>query len=155
MTPLPVPILIFFGVALFGLLLWLSLVDLKTYRIPNALNFPLILIGLLSGGFTVGFLNAAIGCVIGYLFMVAIEIGFKKFRGIDGLGRGDAKLLAAGGAWCGWMGLPYILLISSLFGLIAALMPAFRKNKQGWIAFGPFLALGIYIVWVSQRLAGA
>ena len=52
-----------------------------------------------------------IGAVIGYLVFFAIEIAYKKFRKIDGLGRGDAKLLAAGGAWCGWMGLPYIVLL--------------------------------------------
>jgi len=55
------------------------------------------------------------------------EYAFKTLRGKDGLGRGDAKLLAAGGAWCGWMGLPFIVLIASGFGLLAALMPSIRK----------------------------
>ena len=79
-----------------------------------------------------------IGAVIGYLVFFAIEIAYKKFRKIDGLGRGDAKLLAAGGAWCGWMGLPYIVLIGSGLGIILALLPKYRSLGRipFWAMFG-------------------
>ena len=77
-------------------------------------------------------------------------MAFKKLRGKDGLGRGDAKLLAGGGAWCGWMGLPFIVLIGSGMGLVAALFPSVRNQKR--IPFGPFLALGILIVWLAFNL---
>jgi len=83
-----------------------------------------------------------------------VEIGFRRLRGKDGLGRGDAKLLAAGGAWCGWTGLSFIVLIASLLGIIAACLPMFKNHEDGWIPFGPFLALAIFIVWTAQKLAG-
>jgi len=54
------------------------------------------------------------------VLFVLIELTYRRLRGQDGLGRGDAKLLAAGGAWCGWSGLPLIVLISSALALIAA-----------------------------------
>jgi len=64
---------------------------------------------------------ALIGAALGYSVFVAIAFAFKKLRGVDGLGRGDAKLLAAGGAWVTWSGLPQIVLIASLLGIAFAL----------------------------------
>ena len=134
-----------------GLLIALSVIDLKTFRLPNVLTFSLIALGLLDAYFFVGqFYERLIGAALGYGVFVSIELLFKKLRGKDGLGRGDAKLLAAGGAWCGWMGLPFIVLIGSGMGLIAALFPSMRQQSK--IPFGPFLALGIFIVWTAFNL---
>lgn len=133
---------------LVSLLLALSIIDLKTFRLPNVLTFSLIGTGLLEAWLFSGDLtNKIIGAVIGYGVFLAIELGYKSLRGQDGLGRGDAKLLAGGGAWTGWFGLPFIVLIASMMGLVAALFPSIRAKKQ--IPFGPFLALGILIVWFS------
>jgi len=106
--------------------------------------------GYIAGAFS----ERIIGMALGYLVFVAIEYGFKALRGKEGLGRGDAKLLAAGGAWCGWMGLPFIILIASGFGLLAALMPSIKKSAgNGRIPFGPFLACGIFMVWIANFYA--
>jgi len=130
-----------------GLLIALSVIDLKTFRLPNVLTFSLVGSGLLQAWLSDGDIQGRIiGAVLGYCVFVAIEITFKKMRGKDGLGRGDAKLLAGGGAWVGWSGLPFIVLIGSGMGLVAALFPSFRKS--GKVPFGPFLAIGIFIVWV-------
>ena len=134
-----------------GILGALSWTDIKNYRLPNTLTFPLMGLGLIEGYLADVFIERAIGMTLGYLVFVAIEYGFKAIRGKEGLGRGDAKLLAAGGAWCGWMGLPFIVLIASGFGLLAALMPSVRKSSEnGRIPFGPFLALGIFMVWSAM-----
>jgi len=101
-----------------------------------------------------GVQNAVIGAIAGYGAFVIIELSYKRLRGRDGLGRGDAKLLAAGGAWCGWAGLPLIVLISSALALIALLFPSFKKMaRSGEIPFGPFLALAIAVVWMSLQIA--
>ena len=140
-----------FGLVLLGTLIVLSWTDIKQYRLPDKFTFPLIALGL-AEGFLEGDLKARlIGMALGYLAFLSIEYGFKALRGKDGLGRGDAKLLAAGGAWCGWMGLPFIVLIASGFGLLAALMPSVRRSAEnGRIPFGPFLALGIFMVWAAN-----
>ena len=136
-------------------LLTLAWFDFRTYRLPDFLTLPLILTGLLQawlyqGNWEGGFF----GALIGYCFFVSIEIGFRHLRGKEGLGRGDAKLLAAGGAWCGWMGLPFIVLIASGSGLIALMLPTVRKKAaKGRIPFGPFLAFAIFMVWISVFFA--
>ncbi len=45
---------------------------------------------------------------------------YRRLRGRDGLGLGDAKLLAALGAWLGLSSLPIILVLASCTGLVAA-----------------------------------
>ena len=139
----------FSGIVLLCVLAVLSVIDARTFRLPDALTLPLIALGL-GFGVTQNILpNALIGAVIGYAGFVGLELFYKRFRGIDGLGRGDAKLLAAGGAWCGWYGLAFIILIASASGLAHALYLSGDKNQQTRIPFGPHLALGIFLTWLA------
>ncbi|MEP3889966.1 MAG: A24 family peptidase [Hellea sp.] len=140
-----------FGLALLACLIALSWTDIKHYRLPDIFTFPLMGLGVLQGYLAQDLQSRLIGMALGYLAFLSIEYGFKALRGKDGLGRGDAKLLAAGGAWCGWMGLPFIVLIASGFGLLAALMPSVRRSAENErIPFGPFLAFGIFMVWAAN-----
>jgi leader peptidase (prepilin peptidase)/N-methyltransferase len=132
-------------------LIALSWIDYKTYRLPNKLTFPLMLIGLLNGYITNKAIDSFIGLTLGYLIFFSLESFYKVIKNKDAIGRGDAKLLAVGGAWCGWVGLPYIILIASSSGLISVLF--FKKyllKLNGHIPFGPFLALGITIIWITN-----
>lgn len=132
-------------------LMTLSWTDYKTYRLPNKLTFPLMLFGLLNGYITNKAIESFIGLILGYLIFFSLEHFYKVIKNKDAIGRGDAKLLAVGGAWCGWIGLPYIILIASSTGLIAVLL--FKKyllKSNGHIPFGPFLALGIALVWITN-----
>ena len=139
---------ILLGSILLVFLVFLSWTDIKSFRLPNILTLPLIILGVFQAYLLPYEITASIiGAVIGYLVFFVIEIVYKKFRKIDGLGRGDAKLLAAGGAWCGWMGLPYIVLIGSGFGIILALVPKYRSLER--IPFGPCLGLAIFMVWTA------
>jgi len=139
--------IILFGVILVIILTALAVIDFRTYILPDYLTMPLIGLGL-AFAYTQGQLNEAlIGAIVGYSGFVLLEIAYKQLRGKDGLGRGDAKLLAAGGAWCGWFGLPFIVLIASAFGLVHALMLA-RTNNDA-LPFGPHLAAGIFLTWLS------
>ena len=137
-----------------GSLIALTVIDIKSFRLPNYLTFPLIALGLLQGYVLRGDIwPYAIGAAAGYLAFLLVEVSFKRLRGIDGLGRGDAKLLAGAGAWCGWMWLPQVVLIGSLAAIAAVLLMRVRKadiTAQTAIPFGPFLAFGIAIVWGVQ-----
>ena len=97
-----VMIIWFFGFVLLSVLAALAVIDFKTMILPNMLTFPLIFIGLLFAYWQNALLAGVIGTAVGYAGLVALELAYKRLRGIDGIGRGDAKLLAAGGAWCGW-----------------------------------------------------
>ncbi|WP_371396357.1 A24 family peptidase [Fretibacter rubidus] len=143
-----------FAFVLAAILLALTVIDIKHFRLPDYLTFPLIGLGLLQGYVLHSdILPFAIGAVAGYAAFVLIEIGFKRLRGIDGLGRGDAKLLAAAGAWCGWLWLPQVVLIGSLAAIAAVLFMRLRDKAvtaQTAIPFGPFLAFGLAVVWSVQ-----
>lgn len=150
---LPVTIWLFLAV-LVGLCGWMSVIDWRTYRLPNPLTGALAVMGLTQAYvMQMDIWPYVIGAVLGYAVFVAIEITFKHLRGIDGLGRGDAKLLGAAGAWVGWAGLPYVVLIGSVMGIVGVLILS-RKNADGHavIAFGPYLCVGLIVVWVAQNI---
>jgi leader peptidase (prepilin peptidase)/N-methyltransferase len=70
-------------------------------------------------------------------------------RGREGLGQGDAKLLAAGGAWLGWEALPWVVLLAAMLGLALALFRRARGvalTRETALPFGPPLALAIWII---------
>ena len=133
----------------------LTWIDVRTYRLPDWLTLPLICAGLLQSWHLTGqVLAAAIGAIAGYTAFVAVEVSFRALRRKDGLGRGDAKLLAAGGAWCSWMGLPWIVMFASTSGLLfAGILMLLRRKSVDVLPFGPFLAFGIFLVWVARILA--
>lgn len=145
---------ILWGLVLMPALAALAWIDMRSMRLPDVITLPLIAAGLVqSWYFTGNVYDAAIGAAVGYLVFVLVEVSYRRLRGRDGLGRGDAKLLAAGGAWCGWMGIPWIVLIASGTGLaFAGLMLLAGRRVTGMMPFGPFLALGIAAVWIGVAL---
>jgi leader peptidase (prepilin peptidase)/N-methyltransferase len=137
------------ALAAFGLcamLLAMSLIDMKTGYLPDSMTLPLLWAGLianLSGNF-VELRDAVIGAIAGYLFLWCVFWLFKLLRGIEGIGYGDLKLLAALGAWLGWIALPQVLLIAALSGAAVGLVAMWRGRMryEEPLPFGPFLALG-------------
>ena len=92
------------------------------------------------------------GAALGFAVLWAVETGYRKLRGREGLGRGDAKLLGAVGIWVGAAGLPVVLMIGSLAGIVAALVQSWRAGRSleagSAIAFGPWIALGGFAAWI-------
>lgn len=149
---------VFAAVLMFALIA-LACIDLETGYLPNAVTLPLIAIGLIAnidGRFTPPG-DALIGAVGGFLVFRGLAELYRAVRGRDGLGGGDAKLLAALGAWGGWMALPFILFLSSATALafVAAGALAGRKIEAATpIRFGPALCAGGALVFIAQRLYG-
>jgi prepilin signal peptidase PulO-like enzyme (type II secretory pathway) len=142
---------------LFGwLLLTLAAIDLRTYLLPDPLNAAVLLLGGLMVTITrpEAWIWHLSGAIAGFAMLWLVETFYRRLRGRDGLGRGDAKLLGAVGAWVGAAGLAPVLLIASLSGITAVLaLSAFdskRLSGQTAIAFGPWIALGGYAVWLVQ-----
>ena len=135
------------GCALLAVLLLLSVIDLRTRRLPNAIVLPTLWAGLLlntCGLFTQP-ADAILGAVAGYgsLWTLSQVHGLRR-RGGPAFGGGDLKLAAAIGAWFGLLAVPPALLIAFTAGTLAVL-PALitRRLKMGHtIPFGPALALG-------------
>ncbi|PWC10145.1 prepilin peptidase [Brenneria roseae subsp. americana] len=131
---------------LLSFLLVLTVMDMKTWLLPDVLTLPLLWLGLLfnlSGTF-VSLDDAVVGAIAGYASLWLLYWGFKLLRGKEALGYGDFKLLAALGGWLGWRALPNLMLIAALGGLIFTIVWrwARRENADQPLAFGPWLAVG-------------
>lgn len=145
------------GSALGWSLLWLAVVDARHFVLPDRITLPLIVAGLVSGLILhpAHFWDHAVGAAAGFMLFRLVEGAFRMVRGHAGLGHGDAKLLAAGGAWVAWYGLPSVILIASLAGILQALFSGRFRSRQAYKAplpFGPALALGIWLVWLFGPL---
>lgn len=139
------------GTVLLIALIQLARIDWATHRLPNIITLPLLAAGLIWAYWTADDLYPhMLGAALGYAVFWGVEVAYRLIRKRDGLGRGDAKLLAVGGAWCGVWALPAIVLIASLAAL-AYVLPR-GDDSQTRIAFGPFLAVGIGAVWFAQQL---
>ncbi len=141
-------------------LYYLAVYDLRHQILPDLVTLPLLVCGLAYHGLaaTGDWRAAVIGAVIGYAAIWAVNLIYRTLRGRDGIGMGDAKLLAAAGAWMGWAALPGLLLLASLSGLVFAgvLMLATRRiGGADWrMPFGPFLALAFWLLWLLRHGPG-
>ncbi len=130
-------------------LLALTMIDYDTQLLPDDMTLPLLWAGLIinSFGLVVPLDQALWGAVAGYLSLWSVYWLFKLITGKEGMGHGDFKLLAALGAWLGWMKLPLIVLLSSLAGTIVALILIISKlqERSKPIPFGPYLAIAGFI----------
>jgi leader peptidase (prepilin peptidase)/N-methyltransferase len=126
------------------MLIVMAFIDIDTQLLPDELTLPLVWLGLLVNleSTFVPLRDAVIGAALGYMTLWIVYWIFKLVTGKDGIGFGDFKLLAALGAWLGWMMLPLIVLLSSAVGAVIGLsMIAFRgHHRDRPIPFGPYLA---------------
>jgi len=135
-------------------LLGLALIDQAHLLLPDRLTIPVAVAGLAVQGWWLGDVprDGLLGLVFGALSLAAIALAYRALRRRDGLGWGDVKLFAAGGAWVGWAGLPSVLLLAALIGLAAALAGGRTLSAASKLPFGPALALAIWIVWLYGPL---
>lgn len=134
-------------------LLTLAVIDIRHFYLPDVLTLPLIAMGILTSLAEprLDLLSSSLGAAIGYGSFALVAWLYRKIRGRDGLGLGDAKLFAAAGAFVGWQGLPLVLLVASTGGLVVILLLRLRGrviSNEDIIPFGPFLALGFWLVWL-------
>lgn len=126
-------------------------IDLRTTWLPDQLTLPLLWLGLLASCVTafVPPVDAILGAAAGYLSLWSVYHLFRLATGKEGMGRGDFKLLAALGAWCGAKAILSILLISSVVGAIigSIWLLARGKGRDTQIPFGPYLAIAGWIVF--------
>lgn len=136
--------------ALLGaILVALVMVDLRRQLLPDALVLPLLPLGLAQAWLSGDIPSSAAGAVFGGGLLWLVRSLHHRLRRREGLGLGDVKLMAAGGAWVGAAGIGPALLVAAL-GTLAAVGLAYLIGRgpgaAGRIPFGPGLALGIFAV---------
>jgi len=145
-----------------------TFIDLDHFIIPDVISLPGIPLGICAvavAGAAVGvtWQDALIGAAVGAGVIIVLIYGYAAVTGREGMGGGDWKLLGMIGAWLGWQVLPLVLLLSSLQGILLALVfrrafavdqlpplpgeedapaePVAEGVGQLAIPFGPFLSL--------------
>ena len=135
-------------------------IDLKHYIIPDSLTFPMMILGFIKSfdpnlnSLFPDYINSLIGGLFGYGSIWSIIYFYKVVRKKEGMGLGDAKLLAVIGFWFGWISIPFVIFISSVVALITVTPSLINKSKKltSEIPFGPFIIIGciVYVIFVEQ-----
>ena len=136
-------------------------IDLKHFIIPNELTFPLMVIGFLKSfdpnldqTIFPNYIHSILGGLAGYFLIWLVIIIYEKIRKKEGMGLGDAKLLAAIGFWFGWVSIPFTIFISSFVALIFVIPSLLNKTRKvsSQIPFGPYIIIGciIYVSFSNQ-----
>lgn len=133
-------------------------IDAETFRLPDMITLPLTLAGLAVTWFgkpSALYAHAA-AAAAGYGGFRMLNFLYRTARHRDGLGAGDAKLLAAAGAWLGLAALPYVVMGAGLFGIaLAVLSGQLGGARRGQpIAFGPALALSFFLWRLAVNRGG-
>ena len=142
------------GLSLGWALAALALIDLRSMILPDVITLPLVAAGLAFWALMEPsrLPAAALGAGGGYLALWGLAALYQRLRGEAGMGLGDAKLLAAGGAFLGWQALPAVLAGAGWLGLFWVLFRRWRgggPGREDRIPFGPFLALSIWAGWLA------
>lgn len=152
------PLLVLGYCGLVSWLLALSLIDLDTMRLPNALTQSGLVLGLLfraglgwaggaAGGSAAGgdaLVGGVLGMVLGLWLFEGISLLGSLALGQTAMGGGDAKLAAMLGAWLGWPLLLLTTVLACLLGAATGLAgrASGRMGRRQAMPFGPFLAMG-------------
>jgi len=138
-------------------LIVLAVIDWRHLILPDSLTLPLIPAGLAVAWAVAPerLWDHVLGALVGGGFVVAVALLYRRLRGREGIGLGDAKLMAAAGAWVSWSGLPTVLLLSAAAGLFGGLLR--QRLTTGAkltdpLAFGSYIAAALWLVWLYGPL---
>lgn len=143
----------------------LSVIDLRTLRLPDRLVFPLIGTGAVL--LTLAELGldrpqrltyAAVGAAFYFGFLFLANLVYPA-----GMGFGDVKMSLALGMYVGFLGADvsqalalvlYAMLLGFVLGSVAGVAVLVARGRSASYPFGPFLVVGtLVVVLLSDRLA--
>ena len=156
-APGPVGLL---GASLALVMLAIAVIDFRSFTIPNSLNAVGFCLAIshaaaqqpeaMLAGVAIAILRGAAFS----LFLLAIRVGYARFRGRHGLGLGDVKLAGVAGAWLDWTSIPIVLELSTLSALIGYLTRQFLFRRSisasDRVPFGFYFAPAIWICWILK-----
>jgi prepilin signal peptidase PulO-like enzyme (type II secretory pathway) len=153
--------------AFVSVLVAVSVIDLRVYRIPDRVVFPSLAVlvpavalgGSYELGWTDGFLqarNAVIGMTLYFVALFLPHLVYPK-----GMGFGDVKLGLLMGLFLGWYtdslwDVVYFVLIAIMvgcvLGVVMGIVVNLSRRRGGAFPFGPALAAGaLYVVLNFDR----
>lgn len=143
----------FAGICLLATLILVCAIDARFGIIPDSFVFVIAVGGLIfaSCSGTALWEERLVESILALTIFEAFRRSYRRFRGFDGLGFGDVKLLAAGTLWVGLTGIPSVLLVavaSALGGLLILKAQGATFTGKHAIPFGPHLAAGLWYSWL-------
>jgi leader peptidase (prepilin peptidase)/N-methyltransferase len=143
------------------LLAWITFSDIKAYRIPNPASFCLVMIGCIH---LIGFTKSVVvdhvltSIFWPIVFYVVAKL-FQRFRGIEGLGFGDVKLISGIGIWLGFIDTQLTILWATLaaisFLLGSSLVNGSKLSEitMRKIPLGAFLCFFAWVFWLKTNFS--
>jgi leader peptidase (prepilin peptidase) / N-methyltransferase len=150
------------GAFLAALMLAIALIDSRRYVIPDQLTVAAALLALLRAG-AVGpdadwqtlAWTACRGAATA-VPLLALMIGYRRWRGRDGLGLGDIKLAAVAGLWLNFVTIFVAIELAALSALGAYFLGGYLRKRPpkatAFLPFGLFLAPAIWIGWLVEAV---
>lgn len=123
-------------------LIVISVIDWRTFEIPFGCNVVIGILGVVRlvldlahwQSYVLGFFVVSV-----FLYIICLV---SKGRAMGG---GDVRLMAAAGLLIGWQEIVLALFIGAVLGSIIHLLRMKLQGKDKTLAFGPYLAAGIFI----------
>jgi leader peptidase (prepilin peptidase) / N-methyltransferase len=152
------------GAFLSALMLSIALTDSSRYIIPNQLTGAAVALALVRAG--------AVGADAGWQSLawtalssaatavpfLALMIGYRRWRGRDGIGLGDVKLAAVAGVWLNFVTIFAVIELAALSALGAYFVSGYLRDRPpratALLPFGLFLAPAIWIGWLVEAMLG-
>jgi leader peptidase (prepilin peptidase)/N-methyltransferase len=151
--------------ALFSVLLALSVIDLELYLLPNRITYPSILVSLVAVPILsfalrddpVSAITSAYVGGIGYAgFLLFMTLVFELLIRREGMGMGDVKLAMLLGLWIGWIHVVlvvYAVLFACVLGAVIGVVIMIVRRDNRAFPFGPWLAVGaVAAIVYSDRI---
>jgi len=136
-----------FSAIFLAVILWLmlimSVIDVKTHTIPDALNIPFVILAIIYS-YVTGYIPILAPLIAAGFFFAQWRMSAGKW-----VGSGDIILAAGIGFLLGnWEYVLVMLGVSYIAGSLVALPLLFfkKKGEKEHLAFGPFLAIGTLVV---------
>lgn len=134
-------------------LLLIAVVDAEHQWLPDRLTLPLLATGVAAAASLPSptLRDSLIGGAAGFASLWLLSRAYRRLRGREGLGGGDPYLLAAIGAWTGWIGLPSVLIWASTAGVslvVARRLTGRTVSASDRLPFGVFLGIGAWLTWL-------
>ena len=153
------------GAVLAFTMIAIAVIDARRFIIPDELTGAALLIAAFQAWWLRG--DADIGAtliepvwrgVVMAALFYGIRVGYRAWRGLDGLGLGDVKLAAAAGALLNWTTLPVVVEMAALsaLGAIAVMHFGLKRplRRTTRLPFGLFLAPAIWAGWLIETIFG-
>ncbi|MGZ7079130.1 MAG: prepilin peptidase [Thermoanaerobaculia bacterium] len=159
----------FLVAAIVSMTIALIFIDLEIQILPDAIDLPGVAIGVIIGALSLGALyptltlamswrDSLLGAAVGASLLLAIALGYRLVRKIEGMGMGDVKMMAMIGATLGWEPLLAVLLTASVSGALIGIVIASKSEKGMQVAlpFGVFLGFAfLTIIFFGQLIVQA